>query len=88
MANLYGLPEMSYEEEKNLPENKKRIVRDKISIVDKCGLMKTAVEQIRFRARGVPVLDDNDHADRIDEWEHMVDEANELLWKIATHGVR
>lgn len=88
MECLYGVPTMSYEEEKALPATEKQTIGCKMSIVDKCGLMAKAVDQIKFRARATPIIDDAKHSEQIAEWEHMVLEANDLLWKIATYGVR
>ena len=87
MEKLYGLPAMSIEEERNLPENKKRTMENKISIIDKPGLMLKAVDQIRYRAQRTNLLDDKKHADQVAEWEQMVLEAESLLWKIAQFGI-
>jgi len=88
METLYGVPAMSYEEEKALPEAKKQTLDCKISVVDKCGLMRQAVDQINYRAKGIPMLDDAEHSAQVAEWERMVFEAYDLLWKIATYGIK
>ena len=87
MEDIYGVPEMSVREEMDLPANKRRTLVNKITMIDKCNLMQQALDQIRFRARGIPLLDDDKHAAGVQEMTDAFLQAYELLWKVATHGV-
>lgn len=84
---IYGIPEMSIEEEMNLPACKKLTERNKIEMVSKCGLMRQAIDQIEFRAKKIPMEDDTRHADMVNQLAELVKAAEKLLWQAATYGV-
>ena len=84
---IYGIPEMSLEEEMNLPACKKMTERNKIEMVNKCGLMKQAIEQIEFRAKRIPMEDDTNHAAAVNQIAELVKAAEKLLWQAATYGI-
>lgn len=86
-AKLYGIPEMSFQDEMNLPANMRQTMANKISIIDKCNLMQQALDQVKFRARGIPLLDDEQHAASVQEMTDIFMQAYDLLWKAAHHGI-
>ena len=88
METIYGMPELSIEKEQKLPESVKEIRGNKMSIIDKCGLMANAISQIKFRARGIPLEDDAQLSAQVAEWKHKVLEAESLLWEIAVYGIK
>lgn len=84
---IYGIPEMSLEEEMNLPACKKLTERNKIEMVNKCGLMRQALDQIEFRAKKIPMEDDPAHANLVNQLAELVKQAEKMLWQAATYGV-
>lgn len=86
-SKLYGTPDMSVLEEMNLPANKRQTLANKISMIDKCNLMQQALDQVKFRARGIPLLDDEQHAASVQVMTDMFLQAYDLLWKAAQYGI-
>ena len=84
---VYGIPEMSLEEEMNLSVSMKLTERSKIEMVNKCGLMRQAIDQIEYRARKIPMEDDASHANLVNQLAALVKEAEKLLWQAATYVV-
>ena len=79
MENLYGIPEMTIDEEVNLPMYAKRTLGNKIRIVDWCDDMEQAIASIRRRAQQAPIKDDKTHSDLVNEWTMWIMQANRLL---------
>ena len=88
METIYGMPALSIEERQKLPESVKEIRENKMTIIDKCGLMANAVSQIKFRARGIPLEDDAQLSAQVAEWKHKVLEAESLIWEVAEYGIK
>lgn len=84
--NLYGIPEMTIEQEINLPPLAKRTLMNKIKIVDWCDDMELAIASIRKRAQGAPIRDDIVHSDLVQQWTLMVMQVNRELNCCATFG--
>lgn len=87
MEDIYGLPEISIREEMDMPGNMHQTMVNKITMIDKCNLMQQALDQIRFRAKRIPLLDDDKHADGVQEMTDLFLQAYDLLWKTAMHGI-
>lgn len=85
---LYGVPEMSMQEEADLPGNMHQTMVNKITMIEKCSLLQDALNQVRFRARKIPMLDDDAHAAGVQEMTDIFLQAYDLLWKAAMHGIR
>lgn len=85
---IYGLREMSLEEESQLSANEKLTVQNKIEIIDKCKLAQQALEQIRFRAKGTPVLNDPNHAEIVNQFADLVFKLERIAWETATFGIK
>lgn len=88
LKNVYGLPEMSLEEELKLSSSEKQTVHNKVRIIDHCDLIVRAVEQIRTRAKGIPVLDDPEHAQLVQQFADLVIKADLLLSEAAIYGIK
>lgn len=86
-SKLYGIPEMTIQEEMNLPACMRQTLSNKISMIDKCNLMQQALDQVKFRARGIPLLDDETHAAGVQEMTDAFLQAYDMLWKAALHGI-
>lgn len=86
MENLYGIPEMTIEEEINLPQYAKRTLGNKIRIVDWCDNMEHAIASIRRRAQQAPIKNDAEHSDLVQRWTLLVMQANRLLDDCAMFG--
>ena len=87
METMYGVPAMSLKDEMALPVNVKRTMQNKVSIIDKCGLMQRAIDQLRLRVWATPMIDDNTHADAVETWANMTMDAEQILWNIARFGM-
>lgn len=86
-AKLYNIPEMSVQEEMNLPANMRQTLSNKINMIEKCGIMQQALDQIKFRTKNIPVIDDDKHAAGIQEMADLFMQAYDMLWKVAKHGI-
>lgn len=86
--NWYGIPEMTIEQEINLPPLAKRTIQNKIKIIDWCDLMEQAVNTIRSRAKGAPIMDDVIHSDLVQKWTLMVMQTSRMLDDCAEFGKR
>ena len=86
--DLYGIPDMSLTEEANMPENKRQTLSNKITMIEKCSLMQQALDQVKFRAKGIPLLDDDKHAAGVQEMTDLFLKAYDMLWSAALHGIR
>ena len=84
----YGIPEMTIEQEINLPPLAKRTLGNKIKIIDWCDNMEQAVKTIRSRAKGTPIKDDMIHSDLVNDWTMKVMQANRLLDDCEMFGRR
>ena len=84
---LYGLPEMTLIDEMNLPANMRNTISNKITMIDKCNLLQQALDQIKFRAKGIPVLDDDHHAEGVQQMTDLFLKAYDMLWETALHGI-
>ena len=84
---LYGIPEMSIQEEMNLPANMRQTLSNKITIIEKCGLLQSALDQIKFRAKGIPLTDDARHASGVQEMTDKFLAVYDALWEVAMHGI-
>lgn len=62
MNNIYELIPMTLEEEANAPAAVKAKREVKITVVDRCNLMRQLVDQIAERAKKIPETNDMDHA--------------------------
>lgn len=62
MNNRYGLAPMTFEEEANAPATVKTKREVKVTVADRCALMRQLVDTIENRARLIPETDDEDHA--------------------------
>lgn len=62
MNNRYGLAPMTFEEEANAPATIKTKREVKVTVADRCALMRQLVDTIENRARSIPETDDEDHA--------------------------
>ena len=87
MSKLYGIPDMSVLEECNLPPLMRQTISNKVTMIEKCSLLQQALEQIKFRARGIPLLDDDKHAAGVQEMTDLFLQAYDMLWKAAMHGI-
>ena len=85
---IYGLPEMTLEKESQLSEAEHMTLRNKLEIINNCGLMIKALDQIWFRAKGTPILNDPEHAEMVQQFYDLVLQASDLLWKAATFGIK
>ena len=85
---VYGLREMSIEEESKLSASEKLTVKNKLELIGKCNLMQQALDQIRSRAKGIPVLDDPKHAEAVQKLADLTAEAERILWGAATFGIK
>ena len=85
---LYGIPEMTVQEEMNLPENMRQTMSNKITMIEKCGLLQQALDQVKFRAKHIPLLDDDKHAAGVQEMTDKFLAAYDALWEVALHGIR
>lgn len=85
--DLYGFPEMSLVEECNLPSTVRQTISNKVTMIEKCGLLKNALNQIKTRAKEIPLLDDEKHAADVQEMTDLFMHAYDLLWKAALHGI-
>lgn len=83
----YGIPEMSILEEMNLPASQRQTISNKITMIDKCGLLQQALDQIKSRAKAIPVIDDEEHATGVQEMTDQFLQAYDLLWEVALHGI-
>lgn len=86
-TKLYGIPEMTVQEEMNLPANMRQTMSNKISMIEKCGLLQQALDQVKFRAKHIPLLDDDKHAAGVQDMTDLFIQAYDLLWKAAMHGI-
>jgi len=86
--NWYGIPEMTIEQEINLPPLAKRTIQNKIKIIDWCDFMEQAVNTIRNRAKDAPVKDDAIHSDLMQKWALMVVQTSRMLDDCAEFGKR
>ena len=86
-SEMYGIPKMSLTEEMNLPAAKKQTLSNKVEMISKYSLAHQALDQIRSRARQIPLIDDQEHADAVQEMYDLFMQAYDLLWKAATHGM-
>ena len=84
--NWYGTPEMTIEEEINMPPLAKRTLQNKIKIIDWCDSMESAINTIRSRAKGAPIKDDATHSDLVQKWTLMVMSACRSLDECADFG--
>ena len=84
---LYGIPTMSIQEEMDLPGNMHQTMVNKIAMIEKCNLLQDALNQLRFRAKHIPLLDDDKHAAGVQEMTDFFMQAYDLLWKAAMHGI-
>ena len=84
---IYGIPEMSLEEEAALSASEKLTERNKIDMINKCGLIKQAIEQIEFRAKKIPMEANDCHATMVDQMADLVRKAENILWQAATYGI-
>lgn len=87
-AKLYGIPEMTVQEEMNLPANMRQTLSNKITMIEKCSLLQQALDQVKFRAKHIPLLDDDKHAAGVQEMTDLFMQAYDLLWSAALHGIR
>lgn len=84
----YGIPEMTIEQEINLPPLAKRTLGNKIKIIDWCDNMEQAIKTIRRRAQGTPIKDDMIHSDLVNDWTMKVMQANRIVDDCAMFGRR
>jgi len=85
---LYGIPDMSVQEEMALPANMRSTLSNKITMIEKCGLLQNALDQIKFRAKHIPLLDDDKHAEGVQEMTEKFLAAYDALWEVAMYGIR
>ena len=86
--DLYGIPEMSVQEENALPENMHQTMNNKITMLNQIHLVRQALDQIAFRAKHIPLLDDDKHAAGVQEMTDLFMAASDAMWKAALHGIR
>lgn len=86
-TDLYGLPPMTIREEMDLPGNMHQTMVNKITMIEKCNLLQQALDQVKFRAKGIPLLDDDNHAAGVQAMTDLFMQAYDLLWKAALHGI-
>lgn len=82
----YGIPEMTIDEEINLPPLAKRTLQNKIKIIDWCDSMERSIKTIRDRAKGAPIKNDERHSDLVQKWTLMVMSATRSLDDCADFG--
>ena len=87
ISKLYGIPEMTVLEECNLPPLMRQTISNKVTMIEKCSLLQQALDQIKFRARGIPLLDDETHAAGVQEMTDLFLQAYDMMWKVALHGI-
>lgn len=86
--DLYGIPEVFWEyANPSLSDHERQTIENKISMISKVNLLQQAIDQIRFRAKGIPVLDDAKHASGVQEMADLVTQASDAIWKAAMHGI-
>ena len=86
MENIYGIPEMTIEEEINLPALAKTTLGNKIKIVDWCDNMEQAIKSIRRRAQEIPIKNDAEHSNLVNRWTMMVMAVNRSLDDCVMYG--
>lgn len=85
---IYGVPEMTLEAESQLSETERQTLRNKFEIVNLCGLMTKAVDQIWFRAKTAPITADPEHAQLVQQLADLVTKASDVLWEAAMYGIK
>lgn len=82
----YGMREMSLTEILALPDTMRSTRNAKTQVVNLCGLMRQAIDTIEHRAKGAPILDDQEHAELVRQFAELVKRAEKGLWRAATFG--
>lgn len=79
MITWYGIKDLTYFDEWNLPENAKQTRNNKMKIIDTCYHARQQLEAIENRARGAPELDDTEHSALVQELADKVKEIYKLI---------
>ena len=85
-SDLYGIPDMTIDEEIGLPPLAKRTLGNKIRIINWCDNMEQAINTIRHRAREAPIKDDATHSDLVQKWTLMIMSVSRELNDCADFG--
>lgn len=82
----YGIRRLTLEEEINLPKYAKQTRQNKMKIIDTCKHAESLIETIKWRTKCAPELDDERHAELVQEMMDKVNEAYkaiEVAWRIG-----
>lgn len=77
----------TFEQEISMPENMKQTHQNQIKLQGLCYSMERALRTIESRVNGIPLLDDEKHAELVKQFHSVVNEAEKALWKAAEFGV-
>ncbi len=77
----------TFEQEVSMPENMKQTHQNQIKLQGLCYSMERALRTIESRVNGIPLLDDEKHAELVKQFHTVVKEAEKALWKAAEFGV-
>ena len=77
---------MTIDQELSMPEMMKKTRLNKIQILACCWSIEKAVETIKARANGAPLLDDPEHAKLVEEFRIIAKQAEIAAWRAAEFG--
>lgn len=86
LKTIYGIEALDLGEEIGLPENMKSTRRCKMEIVDMCSHMISEIEQIRSRAKQIPVEDSDRHAEMVRRLRFKVKSASLAIEKACFYN--
>lgn len=81
---IYGMKEITLAEAATIPDTMRSTRNAKVQIINACGLLRQAIDVIEHRAKGAPILDDQEHAELVRQFAELVKRAEADLWHAAT----
>lgn len=83
---VYGMEVMSLDQELNLPEAVRKTRNKKVMIIDQLGVMRQMIDALENRARSIPTLDNDAHADIVRQFAERIQRAHTELYHAEMFG--
>lgn len=83
---VYGMEVMSLNQELNLPEAVRKTRNNKVIMIDQLGIMRQMIDALEVRARSIPTLDSDAHADLVRQLAERIHHAYTELYGAEMFG--